>query len=134
VPALTRATLGDGQVEGWWSRVGQLVEGVGRFALGPSSSLAAASGNNTVGWSLPLPAAAFYGTAGTNHDLGTATLLNSGVQIYFGRVLAEASVSEAKVYAEASSPTVRAPVNATAPFTWKPGDVLSWTFRYVAAS
>lgn len=134
-PTLSRAVVGNGTLQSVWSKSGDLVTVQGSFILGSTSSISAASGAATVGVSLPFPMASFYGVANTNFEVGNATLLDSTVQIYYGRVSAEASTTEVKLYAQALSGSYigKSPVNAAAPFAWGTADSMSWLFNYVAA-
>lgn len=131
-PSLNRATIGNGTVSGNYTRVGRMVTVQGRFVLGSTSSLDAASGALTVGVSLPTAADSFYGSSVI--EMGDATMLDASGEIYYGKVTGDNGTTRANIYALSGSPIRKQTVNSTSPMTWASGDVLSWLFTYMAAS
>lgn len=129
-PTLTGITVGNGTSSSRWSRVGSIVSVQGSFTFGSTSAV-----TGTVSVSLPVTAAAFYGTAATNYDVGNSTFLDVGAQLYYGRVSAQASTTAFYLYRQvvSGSAIVFGALSATLPHTWSTGDIISWTFTYTAA-
>lgn len=130
-PNLARATVGNGSISGNFTRVGQMVTVQGRFVLGSTSSISAASGALTVGISLPFTAASFYGTSVV--EMGDVTMLDASGEIYYGKATGDNSTTAANVYALTGTPLRKQAVNSTSPMTWASGDILSWVLTYMAA-
>lgn len=128
-PTWSRLTVGNAVQAADYERVGNWTKVRGSLILGSTTSLSAASGLNTVGVSLPFTATTRYGVGGAAYNAGQVTILDNGVQIYYGPMFIGASTSEAKMYF--GNP--RAAVNSGAPAGLSSGDIFSYEFAYEAA-
>lgn len=128
-PSFTGFTLGNGTVVAKYKKVGRHVFYHMHVTLGTTSSV-----TGTLTTSLPATVSTNY--ASGQSSIGYADLLDSGVASYRGVIRYENSGNHLilcdKIFSV--SFVVQAVVNATQPFTWTTGDVISVNGNYEAAS
>lgn len=130
-PTYSNFTLGNGTVTAKYCQVNDFVHVIGSIVLGSTSAI-----TGTLGISMFFSVDAVYLVAPVwTVEIGTASLFDvSATGIYNGTVQADTG-TVMRIFAQASSgPTVtRSSVNATAPFTWATGDIITWNVYFKKA-
>jgi hypothetical protein len=123
-PTLTNLTLGNGTMTGKYVQIGKFVHATLSLTWGSTTSSSGA-------WEFSSPVTM---ATPNNTYIGTARLLDAGVQNYPGMVLILTSTKliafsqyVGNTYAEAAN------IATTSPFTWTTGDNLSFSITFEAA-
>jgi hypothetical protein len=106
--------LGNGSLTGYYIRNGRTVAVTAELALGSTST------TGTGDWRFALP------TTSQRNWLGSATLVNVGVQSYLGTAIALENQSYVVITADAAGGNVE----ATIPFTWGVNDTVRFSVQY----
>ena len=131
-PTFSAFTLGNGTVTAKYCQVNDFVHVIGSVVLGSTSSI---TGNLGIGMNFTVDAIYLVAPVWTV-EIGTASLWDvSASGIYNGTVQAANNAGIMQIFAQASNgPTVtRTLVNATSPFTWATGDIITWNVYYKKA-
>jgi len=127
-PTWTNLTVGNATQDSRYIKVGRLVMVNLKIILGSTSSV-----GSIPEFSLPANLDASYGTGDTIGDLQLQQV--SAGAVYWGKALPRTDLTGARPFVDQVAGTYNVPqiVNATIPFTWATGDIISGTLIYEAA-
>ena len=125
-PTWANLTVGDATVDFRYCQIGKTVFVRGVLTLGSTSSVSTAPT-----FTLPVTGAS---SPNTRLARGSATLYDSGTEVYYGTVAVQSTTTAWVRYFNASGANIRgAGIDATTPFTWTTSDQLMVMFTYEAA-
>lgn len=125
-PSYANITVGNGTVVAKYKKVGRTVHFHFQLIAGSTTSIA-----NGITISLPVTAAARYGTANTVNPVGKVTAADTSALLYPGDGVLQASTADLRLYFFTDTTTR---YTSTFPFTEAAGDALSVSGTYEAAS
>lgn len=131
-PTYSAFTLGDGTVTAKYCQVNDFVHVIGSLVLGSTSAI---TGNLGISMFFNVDSVFLVAPVWTV-QIGTASFWDvSASGIYNGTVQAANNATIMQIFSQASNgPTVtRTLVNATTPFLWAAGDIITWNVLFKKA-